>query len=216
MSARVRPASAIAPSAASIVRSSSPRPSLRPIADCPIPEMTALPFRRRGHDATGRKSGKNTGRVILEHDLHRHADAHVVGFDVDEVRREAHVGLLVDRDEGDDVRIGGAVPRLVVHRERMHRCARPLTSAGRGLAALALRADRCGRVNQVRTRRAPEEAELAVGPRRPEERARFVERRQHAKHGIGHLTLRRIRVLSFSVTRLRYGVRARARKAPKA
>jgi len=35
--------------------------------------------------------------VILEHDLDRHAHAHVVGIDVDDVGREPHVGLLVER-----------------------------------------------------------------------------------------------------------------------
>ena len=59
------------------------------------------------------------GCVVLEDHLDRHADAHVVGVDVDDVRRQADVGLLVDRDEADDVDVADAVPRLVVHGERV-------------------------------------------------------------------------------------------------
>ena len=53
MSSLVSPASAMAARAASTVKSSSERPSRRPTADCPIPEMTAR-----------RSSGSSAGRGL--------------------------------------------------------------------------------------------------------------------------------------------------------
>jgi hypothetical protein len=55
--------------------------------------------------------------------------AHVLGLHVDQVRRQADVGLLVDGHPGDDVGVAARDPLLVVDREGLY-VTRPLTVWG--------------------------------------------------------------------------------------
>src|SRR5690349_14573259 len=117
MSSRVRPASAIASRHASSVRSSGLRNRRRPTSDWPMPEMIAL---RSPNSISwlpslgGLEERKPHVFVVVEHDAHRKTDVHVVGFAADDARRETQPDLLLQLDDGDDVRrVEARDPRLV-------------------------------------------------------------------------------------------------------
>ena len=111
---------------ASRVSSSGSIASRRPTADCPMPVMATrfsmyVSLGRHHASASARTTG-STRRlrvlVVLEHDLHRHADPHVLGRAVDDVGGQAQARLLLDLDVGDDVRqLGTGHPGLVVDGE---------------------------------------------------------------------------------------------------
>ena len=80
----------------------------------------------RRRPAAGSKNGQPHVVVLLEHDLHRHADAHVVGLAADDVGGEPQALLLGQLDDGDHVgRVEVRVPRLPVDREGVHDRAGP-------------------------------------------------------------------------------------------
>ncbi len=133
----------------------------------------------------GLEDGEPDEVVLLEGDPHRHADAHVVDRAVDEVAREAQAVLLVEGHQHDDVGLGAAVPRLVVHRVGEHL---PAAAHGLGgdLAAPALGAAGHRRVQVVAARLAAQEAEPPVLARRPEEPVVVVQGGLHAEGRSAH------------------------------
>ena len=172
----VRPASAMASRAASIVRS---RP-LRPEAPAHVGLADAGDDRAPlevGHDALRRRLEHREPHVVvlLEGDLDRHADADVVGRAADDVRREAQVVLLGERDERDGVGLGAAVPRLVVDRERVHLAAAAHRPRARASRLPHSRAAGQRRVQVVAAGLAAQEPEPAVLAGGPEEAVLVVE-----------------------------------------
>ena len=190
MSSRVSPASAMAARAASTVRSRSERPRRRPTSDCPMPEMIGPALQRllagRGLTTHPRAVGRSEEREphvldVLEDHAHRHADVHVVGLDVDQVGRQPHVGLLVDRHPGDDVGVAAGDPLLVVDGEGLD-VAAAADLLRRQVARQAARADGPRRVDEEPAGVAAQEAQHAVGARGPEEGDVVAEARQETQH----------------------------------
>ena len=202
MSSRVRPASAMASSAASTVRSRSERPSRRPTADCPIPEITAAPLQRlltcrrlmrrprprvrpvcpirRVRRVGGVKSGSQTSSTCSKTTRTGRPTRTSLGLDADQVGRQPDVGLLVDRHPGDDVGVAPGDPLLVVDGEGLDTAA-----AADRLRALVARqtasADRPGRMVEEPAGVAAQQPQDAVGARGPEEGHVVAEARQETQ-----------------------------------
>src|SRR5579864_3603603 len=126
MSLGSSPASAIAARQASSVSSSGSRPRRRATSDWPTPLM-ADRFSMYVSLAAIAGSPRLEQRdphvavailAVLEHDLDRHADAHVLGLAADDVGLQPQLGLLLDRHQRDRVRQRHARdPGLVVDGE---------------------------------------------------------------------------------------------------
>jgi len=135
MSSRVSPASPMAARHASTVMSMSVLPRGRPIADWPMPEMTA----RRSSGSVvlirpvlGRyrpEQGKVDVVIVLEDDLDGHAGPHLLGIHVDQVGSEPDAVLLIDGHQTDQVRVTTGDPFLHVAGVATT-VARPLTTSG--------------------------------------------------------------------------------------
>ena len=175
-------------SAASTVRSRSERPEPTPHVGLPDARDDRPPLQRLLRRTRGLTTRSSTGREerephvvdVLEDHAHRHADAHVVGLDVDQVGRQADVGLLVDRHPGDDVGVAPRDPLLVVDGEGLDAAA-AADGLRRHVARQAARADRTRRVVEEAAVVAAQEAQDAVLAGGPEEGDVVAEARQETQ-----------------------------------
>ena len=139
MSSRVRPASAIACSAASTASTTGSTMSRRPMREIPMPVTATLSSnlspafgigraswmagRSAGNgplsvSPVGSNSGTHTSSSCSNTHLHLHADEHLVGGHVHEVGGEADAVVLLDGDDRDHVRRREARdPHLLVEGE---------------------------------------------------------------------------------------------------
>ncbi len=206
MSAIVRPASATALRAASMVRLSGSTPSLRPSRDMPMPVIATLSSNLSGltmgrTHCSGRSSsgtGPSAGPSVaygeqrqpdvfdlLETDLDPVAHRELLDRHVDDVGGQPDPGILLDGHDADDVRRRHRrYPHVLVDGET-HQHAPARHVFGRQIRRATRPADRSGRVLKGPAVGAAAEPQHPFGTAGPEELGLGNEHRQRWWHG-GH------------------------------